>query len=294
MRITVFTPTYNRGYIIKKLYESLKKQTFKDFEWIVVDDGSTDNTKVLFEEIFKEDREFSINYIKTTNGGKHRAINIGVKNAKGELFFIVDSDDYLPECALEKIDSIEKTIEKNCRNEFAGICGLKVYQNGKIVGDTFNGDMIDITSLQRAEYGISGDKAEVFYTEVLQRYPFPEYEKERFITECVVWDKIAYDGLKLRFFNENIYFCEYLPDGLTKNAQKITFESPKGHGLYVQQSVLFGKFKGIKKWEEYLKYYYLHRKHLSFWDIAKYLHMNPIKLYIRLLGMRIYYKLYDR
>ncbi|MBQ7385547.1 MAG: glycosyltransferase family 2 protein [Ruminococcus sp.] len=74
-RITVFTPTYNRAYIISNLYNSIKKQTFKNFEWLVVDDGSTDNTEDLFKKWQHEDNDFVIRYYKTVNGGKHRAIN---------------------------------------------------------------------------------------------------------------------------------------------------------------------------------------------------------------------------
>lgn len=294
MRITVFTPTYNRGYIIGNLYKSLKRQTFKEFEWIVVDDGSVDNTEELFAEILKNNNEFSIKYIKTVNGGKHRAINRGVKIASGELFFIVDSDDYLPDDSLEKIDTIEKSIERVNKIEFAGVCGLRYHTNGTMTGTTFDGDILDATSLERGTYGISGDKAEVFYTRILERYPFPEYENEKFMTECVVWDKIAYAGLKLRYFNENVYYCEYLADGLTANKRKVFFESPKGYGLYIYQSVLFGKLKGVKKWEEYLRYYYFYRNQKKFVEISKNLHMNPLKLYFRILGMRIYYKIYDR
>lgn len=294
MRITVFTPAYNRGYIIKTLYDSLKKQTFRDFEWIVVDDGSTDDTEELFKVFLSEENNFSINYIKTPNGGKHRAINKGVNIAKGDLFFIVDSDDFLPENALETIDTVEKTIEISHKSEFAGVCGLKSYKNGGAVGNSFKGDILDITMLERERYYITGDKAEVFYTNVLKNYPFPEFESENFITECVVWDRIAADGLKMRFFNESVYCCEYLPDGLTQNSRKVFFDSPKGHGLYIYQSILYGKLKRLKKWEAYLNYYYLHRIHLNIFDMGKNLNINPVTLYVRLLGMRIYYKIYDR
>ena len=106
-RITVFTPTYNRGYIIENLYKSLKRQDFVDFEWIVVDDGSTDNTKDLFEKILEDDKNFSVIYECTENGGKHRAINRGLQLASGELFFIVDSADYLTDDALRLVDDME-------------------------------------------------------------------------------------------------------------------------------------------------------------------------------------------
>ncbi len=204
MRITVFTPTFNRAYIIEKLYQSLKKQTFRDFEWIVINDGSIDNTNELFKEIMIDSHDFSIRYFSVPNGGKHRAINLGVNLAQGELFFIVDSDDYLTDNALEIIDNIEKGIPQAKKNEFAGICGLRGYDEKNYIGTTFekeNQDTLDITVLEREKYNISGDKSEVFYTSILKKYPFPEFKNEKFVTECVVWDKIAHDNYKLRFFN---------------------------------------------------------------------------------------------
>ena len=103
MKITVFTPTYNRGYIIDNLFQSLKRQSYTDFEWIVIDDGSDDDTENMFQKFQSVDNGFPIIYKKVNNGGKHRAINTGLNLAKGELFFIVDSDDYLTDSALERI-----------------------------------------------------------------------------------------------------------------------------------------------------------------------------------------------
>src|SRR5690625_3909375 len=100
MRITVFTPTYNRAYIIKKLYFSIQKQTFRDFEWLVLDDGSTDSTKDLFDQWIKEEHDFSIRYYRFENAGKQKEINRALDLAEGELFFTVDSDDLLTENAL--------------------------------------------------------------------------------------------------------------------------------------------------------------------------------------------------
>lgn len=293
MRITVFTPTYNRGYIIKNLYKSLQKQSFNDFEWIVVDDGSTDNTEELFEVFQRENNTFPITYVKVKNGGKHRAINKGVKLAKGELFFIVDSDDYLTNDSLEIIDSVEKSIPEEEKQFFAGVCGLRGYDNNKIIGKTFDGDILDITMLQRTQYNVLGDKSEVFYTKILKKYPFPEFKDENFITECVVWDKIAYDGYKLRFFNKINYICDYLPDGLSAHSNELFKKNPKGCGLYIYQSGKYGKLYGLKKWQEYSKYYHFFRNKLKLSEIAKNLHINPIILFLRITGMKIYYKLYD-
>lgn len=110
--ITVFTPTYNRAYILNNLYESLKRQTSKSFEWIIVDDGSVDMTESLVNEWLKNDNLFPIKYVKKVNEGKHIAINVGVEQAKGDWFLIVDSDDYLYDDAIEKVIKWTHDIKK--------------------------------------------------------------------------------------------------------------------------------------------------------------------------------------
>lgn len=294
MRITVFTPTYNRKYIIETLYHSLQRQSFRDFEWIVIDDGSTDETKELFHSIMQEDNFFPIRYEKTKNGGKHRAINRGVAMAQGELFFIVDSDDYLTDDALQLIDAMEKSIPAGEEYRFGGVAGQKGYDSETPIGTSFTGDMIDITSLERNQYNVTGDKSEVFYTEVLRKYPFPEIDGENFVTECVVWDKIAYDGYKLRFFNKIVMICNYLPDGLSSQGNGLFVRNPRGWGIYLHQSAKFGKLTGIDKWNAFLRYYYALRTTESFSTIAGNLNANPIYLWFRLFGMRVFYKLYSK
>ena len=136
--ITVFTPTYNRAYILGKLYESLKNQTSENFEWIIVDDASTDNTEELvasFEEVGK-----GISYINQAHGGKHRAINRAVKLAKGDYFFIVDSDDHLTYDAIELVTAWTAAVD---RDDIAGVSGLKVSTSGKIWGGELNFDSDD-------------------------------------------------------------------------------------------------------------------------------------------------------
>jgi glycosyltransferase involved in cell wall biosynthesis len=121
MLITVFTPTYNRAKLLKRLYDSLCVQTFTDIEWLIIDDGSVDNTEKIVNGFIAENK-IGIRYIKQRNGGKHRAINHGVREAKGELFFIVDSDDWLPEDSLETINKYYQGIKDD--KSFAGISGL--------------------------------------------------------------------------------------------------------------------------------------------------------------------------
>lgn len=294
MRITVFTPTYNRGYIIENLYRSLQRQNFRDFEWIVIDDGSSDNTGQLFEMFIAEKNDFIIKYYKTKNGGKHRAINKGLELAEGELFYIVDSDDFLPDNALHIINEVENSIPFSDKNKFGGVCGIKSFLNNHPIGTSFEGKYLDITQLERIKYKVFGDKGEVFYTALLKKYPFPQFEGENFITECVVWDKIAFDGYKLRFFNETIMYCEYRSDGLSAQSHNLFLNNPKGSGLYIHQCDKFGKISRINKWNIYLQYYYAFRNKLSFYDISKNLKMNVLIFWLRILGLKIFYKLYDK
>lgn len=239
------TPAYNRAYIIDKLYQSLKKQTDFDFEWLVIDDGSTDNTEEYFSEVLKQNNPFEVRYIKKQNGGKHTCINMATDIAEGEYFFIVDSDDFLPENSVERIKFWIDSIEKTGDEKLVGVCGQRFnYNENCAIGYTFDEkkEYLDITLLQREDFAIYGDKAEVLKTEILKKYKFPEFENERFVTEIVVWYDIAKDGYKFRFFNEPVYMCEYLEDGLTKNLSDITLKSPKGY--------IFWQYKKIY-WYDY-------------------------------------------
>lgn len=214
--ITVLTPTYNRAYILKNAFDSLCKQTNKDFEWIIVDDGSTDDTEALVKS-WREEATFSTVYVKQPNGGKHRAINRGVSLATSEYILILDSDDVLTENAVEKIHEWIETIKDV--EGFAGVSGLKGWKNNDtaVGGDLGGNTYVDATNLERRKLKMMGDKAEIYKTELLKKYPFPEFEGENFLRESAVWDRIAKDGYKIRWFNEIIYKCEYLEDGLTKN-----------------------------------------------------------------------------
>lgn len=225
--VTVFTPTYNRAYVIDNLYQSLLRQTNMDFEWIVVDDGSTDDTELYFRDVLSKEQPFPIYYEKQENGGKHRAINRGIPLAKGELFFIVDSDDTLTDDAIEKLSRWYDTIKGQL--DFCGISGNKGYTEERLVGTSFSaGKYVDCKNSERRKCHISGDKAEAWITDILAQYPFPEFEGERFLTEATVWNAMARDGYKIRYFGDIIYLCDYLEDGLTKNMERIWRENPKG------------------------------------------------------------------
>lgn len=222
--ITIFTPTYNRGYIIEKLYLSLCNQTSNEFEWLVVDDGSTDNTRDLIER-FIADNKINIRYIYKENGGKHTAINLGVKNANGELFFIVDSDDYLTPDAVEWIINNSRDIILN--DKFAGMSGLRIHPDGRKIGGGSDFGIIDADALIiRNKHKIRGDLAEIYKTHILKQYPFPEIPNERFCSEGLIWARIAQKYI-LRYFYKGIYVCEYLNDGLSFNKHKLRLNSPQ-------------------------------------------------------------------
>ncbi len=221
--ITVFTPTYNRGYIIHKLYESLCRQSFTDFEWIVVDDGSTDNTQELITNFVKEEKIY-LRYFRQGNAGKHIAINRGVQEAKGEIFFIVDSDDYLTEDALEKLNFYYQQIKDNeC---FAGISGTRITTKNKRIGGELPFEALDCTIVDfSCRHGYTGDMAEAYKTEILRQHPFPQIDGEKFCPESLIWNRIALK-YKLRYFNQGIYVCEYRSDGLTAKITKVRMQSP--------------------------------------------------------------------
>jgi glycosyltransferase involved in cell wall biosynthesis len=212
---TVFTATYNRANTLFKLYESLCQQTNQNFEWVIVDDGSIDNTEDFIKELIVKS-SFQIKYLKQDNGGKHRAINKGAQIASGELFFIVDSDDYLLPNSLETISKYWKQIKTN--SQFAGVAGKKILKNGNDIGDNLKTEILDCSITERRyKFNINGDKAEAIQTSVMKRYPFPDYPNENFCAEGLIWNRISLEK-KLRFFDEAIYVCEYLDDGLSKNS----------------------------------------------------------------------------
>ena len=221
--ITVLTPTYNRASLLINLYQSLIKQDFDDFEWVIVDDGSIDATTDIVDQFIQE-RQMVITYIKQANGGKHRALNRGVKETKGELVLIVDSDDSLPNKSLSIIYSHYLDIKNN--SSIGGVCGLMAHHDGTIIGERKIRSSMNLSSIDmRYKYGFVGDVCEVFKTEVLREFPFPEIENEKFCPEALVWNRIA-TKYKLYYFNEVIYYRDYLDGGLTSKIVRIRMNSP--------------------------------------------------------------------
>lgn len=221
--ITVLTPSYNRGDLLKNLYQSLRDQIFDDFEWIIVDDGSTDSTSEIITH-FKEDKKIVIKYIKQSNGGKHTAINAGVKISTGELIIIVDSDDTLPKDSLLIINNQYLKIREDAT--VGGVCGLMAHHDNIVIGNCNLLPQGNISSIDmHFKYGFLGDVCEVFKTDVLREFPFPEIYNEKFCPEDLVWNRIA-RKYTLYFFNQVVYYRDYLDGGLTSKIVKIRMKSP--------------------------------------------------------------------
>lgn len=230
MPLSILTATYNRGYCLHNLYRSLLEQTKYSFEWLIVDDGSTDETENLVRTWMKEQTPFPVRYIKKENGGKHTALNVGIRQAFGRYVFIVDSDDTLTADAVEKIEAWCKDIEDD--GKFAGVSGCKGCRDGSRVGQfPMKSAYIDATNIERHPKHLMGDKAEIYRTDLLKKYPFPEFPGERYLPENIVFDEIAHDGYSLRWYRDIIYLCEYQNDGLSKNILKNRKNSFHGYTL---------------------------------------------------------------
>lgn len=232
--ITIITPTYNRLKEIKKLYKSLCEQNNKLFVWIVVDDGSVDNTKSFFDEITKTS-DFKIKYFYKDNGGKHTALNYAFKHIKTKLFCIVDSDDYL---IADAVQTIINNYNNYKNDDVYGFVYLKGYSVDKPItvefkNDVFVGDYIqDIINKQP-----HGDRFEVLYSELLKDHEFPVFENEKFIGEGFFWNELS-RYKKIVFINKVLYICDYLSGGLTKQGRKMRIMNSLG---------------GMRHAEEYIK-----------------------------------------
>lgn len=221
--VTVFTPTYNRANTLGKLYESLTGQTNTAFEWLIIDDGSQDDTEAVVKT-FQADAPFKIKYMKKENGGKHTALNVAFKEIDTKYTFIVDSDDFLTEDAVQTIYEKDKIVTEN---NLAGMSFLRGYNEKTVIGMPFpEGDIFNGIDIQ-FRHKIRGDKAEVWRTDILKRYEFPVFDGERFQGENYVWWKIAleYDML---YINKIVYITEYLTGGLSKSGKKLRISCPLG------------------------------------------------------------------
>jgi len=197
---TVFTPTFNRAHTLYRVYRSLQEQTYRDFEWLIIDDGSTDNTSDLIK-IWQKEAEFPIRYLWQENQGINFAINVGVKEAQGDFFLLIGSDDsFMPE-ALERFIFYWKSIPEDKRDQFVGVTGLCRDQNGNLIGDELPLEVLDSNSMEiRYKYKIRGEMWGFLKTDIIKQFPFPVLPGTKFIPEGIIWNAIA-RKYKTRFIN---------------------------------------------------------------------------------------------
>ena len=230
--LTVFTLTYNRAYCLNKCYESLLRQTCNDFEWLVVDDGSTDDTKELVDK-WIADKKIPIKYIYKENGGMHSGYNTAYDNIFTELAVCIDSDDYMTDDAVEKI---VKFWEKNGSDDYAGIVGLDITKDGKVIGK----GLPDQKSMKVYDYynrlNGSGDKKMVYRPELIRPFKSPEYKGETLFPTCYKYFLVDLD-YDMLILNEPLCIVEYMPDGYTKNIIK-SYKKNLNNYIYYRRFIL--------------------------------------------------------
>jgi glycosyltransferase involved in cell wall biosynthesis len=236
---TVFTPTFNRAFTLPRVYESLKAQSFRDFEWLIVDDGSTDGTEALVRQ-WQQEADFPIRYIWQENAGKHLAINVGVQQAQGKLFLILDSDDACVPEALERFKLHWDSIPVDRRHQFTGVTCLVQDPSGQIIGDPFPVDPLDSDSLDvRYRHRVLGEKWGFHRTEILKEFPYPAVAgDEPYVPPSLVWNRIALN-YQTRYVNDSLrIYSPPLPDALSNRRRPI--RAPEGAILYYNEFVNMG------------------------------------------------------
>lgn len=227
--ITVFTPAYNRAHTLPRTYESLKKQDTKNFEWLVVDDGSKDNTRELVQGWIDSETEFKIRYIYKENGGMHTAYNTAYENIDTELSICIDSDDCLADGAIRKIYNHWQQVKYK---GYAGIIGLDADFSGRVIGKPFDTGLIETTFLDYYGNGGQGDKKFVYRTDVIKEYPpYPEFSGEHYVGLSCKYALIDQD-YKLSVLNEVLCDVEYQADGHSNSMFSEYVKNPKGFAYY--------------------------------------------------------------
>lgn len=227
--LTIFTPAYNRAYTLKRTYQSLLNQKCKDFIWLIVDDGSIDNTAELVKEWQKQNNGFDIQYIYKKNGGMHTAHNTAYENINTELNICIDSDDCLAENAVEIIwEAWKKVKDKN----YAGLIGLDADLNGDIIGKGFPENMRETTLMGYYASGGEGDKKLIYRTDIIRQYPpYPVFKGEKYVALGYKY-RLIDQNYKLAVLPEILCNVEYQVDGSSGTMWKQYLKNPKGFAFW--------------------------------------------------------------
>lgn len=227
-KLTIFTPTYNRAYCLENCYESLKRQTNKDFIWLIIDDGSTDNTNEVVNN-WVDEGLIDIHYHFQENQGMHGAHNAAYQLITTELNVCIDSDDRMPEQAVEKIISFWN---EHGNENVSGIIGLDACTNGDIIGTRLPKNLKRSTLFDLYnKHGVQGDKKLVYRSELTKKFPYPLFEGERYVGLAYKYYLLD-QHFELLLMNEEICIVEYLPDGSSNNMLKQYMNNPKGFAFY--------------------------------------------------------------
>lgn len=230
VRLTVFTPAYNRAHTLPRTYQSLCEQDCKDFIWLIIDDGSTDGTADLVKEWQKSvDNGFEIQYIYKENGGMHTAHNTAYENIRTELNVCIDSDDCMGRHAVRMIlEKWEKVREKG----YAGIIGLDADLDGKVIGSGFPQGLKETTVVGYYEAGGSGDKKLVYRTDIINQYPpYPMFEGEKYVSLAYKY-RLIDQSYKMAVLDEVLCNVEYQADGSSMNMLRQYLRNPRGFAFW--------------------------------------------------------------
>jgi glycosyltransferase involved in cell wall biosynthesis len=206
---TVFTPAYNRAHTLHRAWESLKAQTLRDFEWLVIDDGSTDGTRELMER-YQQEADFPVRYIQEPHRGAWAVHNVSLRESKGRFWIKLDSDDGCMPRALERLLFHWESIPEAQRGRFSGVTGLCRDQDGNLVGTKYPRDPLDCSAAElEYRHKVRGEKWGFLRLDVVRRFPFPEDLSGHYIPESVVWCQVSKDHLT-RHVNEvvRIYWTD--------------------------------------------------------------------------------------
>lgn len=230
-QITIFTPTYNRVNTLERLYMSLINQTSKNFVWLIIDDGSIDNTCIMVKSWIDE-KKIQIEYHKQSNQGKSAAHNVGVKLTSTELFTCVDSDDYLASTAVEEII---KFWDDQKSEKFTGVLAFKKHHDKTPITKMKNENITSSTLLNAyRRHGLTGDTMLIYKTAIIKKHSFPLFKDEKFVPEAYLYDRIDQEG-ELLIYKKALYFCEYLQDGYSKNMSNLIKNNPNGYLSWIEQ-----------------------------------------------------------
>ena len=229
IKLTIFTPAYNRAHTLPRTYESLRTQSCKEFIWLIVDDGSADNTAELVRRWQEADNGFEIRYIYKENGGMHTAHNTAYAHIDTELNTCIDSDDKLAPGAVERI--LAKWNEVRDRG-YAGLIGLDAGFDGKVIGKGFPAGMTETTVSGYYAAGGSGDKKLVYRTDIINQYPpYPVFEGEKYVSLAYKY-RLIDQRYKMAVLDAVLCNVEYQPDGSTGTMWKQYLNNPRGWAFW--------------------------------------------------------------